>query len=88
MAFATVKEVKELEARLAALEEKLAVGLPAPSIENVITLHDVLGDELAGLLSGAGYSSVEAVKIASDDDLRSISGVGPATLKKIRDRLG
>jgi len=85
MAFATVKEMRDLEARIAALEEKLAVGLPVPNIEHVLTLHEVFGDDLAGLLSGAGYASVEAVKVASDDDLRAVQGIGPATLKKIRE---
>lgn len=87
MAFATVKEMKELEARVAALEAKLVVGNPAPDIDDVLTLHDVFGDELAGLLSEAGYATVEAVKVASDDDLKAIQGVGPATVKKIRELL-
>jgi hypothetical protein len=84
MAFATRKEVQALEARIAKIEEKLTVGVSVPSIENVLTLHDVFGDDLAGLLSEAGYSSVEAVKVASDDDLKAIPGIGAATVNKIR----
>ena len=84
MAFATRKEFAALVARVEELEEKLTVGLPVPSIENVLSLHDVFGDDLAGLLSESGYSSVEAVKVASNEDLIAISGVGPATVSRIR----
>lgn len=88
MAFATARQVKKLEARVAALEEKLTIGFPVPNIENILSLHDVFGDELASLLSEAGYSSVEAVMIDSDENLRAVSGIGPATVKKIRELIG
>lgn len=35
-------------------------------------------------LRAAGYTSVEQVRSASDDDLLNIKGIGPATLEKIR----
>lgn len=37
-------------------------------------------------LKEAGYDSVESVDQASDDDLLSVDGIGPATLKKIRNK--
>lgn len=83
MAFVRTKEYAKLEARVAALEEKLTVNHPAPNIEHILSLHDVFGDDLANLLS-VKYSSVEAVKAATDEDLRAISGVGPARLNEIR----
>lgn len=49
---------------------------------------DALGDELAGLLAGAGYDSTEAIRAASDAELRAVAGIGPARLRKIREVLG
>lgn len=84
MAFATRKEMAALEARIAVLEEQLTVGLPAPSIENVLTLHEVFGDDIAAILSEGGYSSVASVKASNDETLRAVPGIGPARLKDIR----
>lgn len=42
----------------------------------------------AELLAGAGFGTVEAVSGASDEDLRAINGIGPATLGDIREALG
>jgi len=42
----------------------------------------------ASLLTGAGYKSTEEVDDASDEELLQISGLGQATLVKIREALG
>ena len=47
MTFATAKQFKELEKRVADLEEKLGE-VPVPSIESVITLNSVYGDDIYG----------------------------------------
>ncbi len=83
MAFVTTKEYAKLVARVVELEEKLTVNHPAPNIKHILSLHDVFGDDVASLLS-TKYSSVEAVKAASNEDLLAISGVGPARLNEIR----
>lgn len=84
MAFATRRELAELRDRVAALEEKLTVDHPMPSVENVLSLHEVFGEDLAVQLSRAGYSSVESVIAASDEELLAKQGIGPATVKKVR----
>jgi DNA integrity scanning protein DisA with diadenylate cyclase activity len=83
MAFATNKRVNELEKRIEALEERLGE-VPVPSVESVITLNSVYGEDLAALLQENGYSTVEQVALASDEDLLAVKGIGPASLKQIR----
>ena len=83
MTFSTAKKFNELEKRVVALEEKLGE-VPVPSVESIITLSSVYGDDLATLLQENGYSTVEQVALASDDKLRSIKGIGPALLQQIR----
>jgi predicted flap endonuclease-1-like 5' DNA nuclease len=41
----------------------------------------------ADLLNAAGYSTLEQLQSASDDDLTAIRGIGAATAKAIRERL-
>lgn len=85
MAFVNAKEYKKLVQRVEAIEEKLGIGIAAiPNIENVLSLSDVYGEELAELLQGK-FPSPEAVQYASDEKLLGIKGVGQATLKKIRE---
>jgi hypothetical protein len=40
------------------------------------------------MLSAAGFTSVEHVRRASDEELLAVEGVGPATLKRLRADLG
>lgn len=60
--------------------------LPAPDegAHEVGSLTDWFGAGLAGVLAQAGYTSIEAVRDASDNDLLAIEGVGPATLRRLR----
>lgn len=51
------------------------------------TLEEVFGHTTAQLLSDAGMTSVEVVAAASDEDLLTVQGVGPATVKGIREAL-
>jgi len=39
---------------------------------------------LAGILKTAGLDTADKVKAATDDDLKAISGIGPASIAKIR----
>ncbi len=85
MAFVNSKEYAKLVKRVEDLEAKLGVGVAAiPNIENVLSLNDVYGEELAELLQG-NFPSPEAVQYASDEELLDVKGVGQATLKKIRE---
>ena len=83
MTFVNQKEYAKLQARVSALEEKIGA-VEVPNIEEVLTLHDVYGDELADLLLNGGFNSVIAVSLASDEELLAIKGLGPATVKRIR----
>lgn len=44
----------------------------------------LLNEPIMGALIDAGYSTLDALREASDEDLLAIDGIGPATLKKIR----
>jgi predicted flap endonuclease-1-like 5' DNA nuclease len=83
MTSTTIKQFKKLEKRVAALEEILGE-VSVPSVESVITLSSAYGYDLAKLLQENGFSTVEQVAVASDDELRSIKGIGPALLNQIR----
>ena len=83
MTFATAKKFNALEKRVATLDEKLGE-VPVPSVESIITLSSVYGDDLAALLQENGYSTVEQVALATDEKLRSVKGIGPALLNQIR----
>jgi predicted flap endonuclease-1-like 5' DNA nuclease len=87
MAFATKREHAELKARVEAIEASLAVNVQVPNIEHVLSLQEVFGQELADLLTEGGYTSVEAVKVATDDDLKAITGIGAARVGQIRELL-
>jgi DNA-directed RNA polymerase alpha subunit len=50
-------------------------------------LAAALGRDLVELLHNAGYVDIAAVREASDDELLSIKGVGPARLTEIREAL-
>lgn len=85
MAFVNTKEYAKLVKRVEDLEAKLGIGIAAiPSIESVLSLNDVYGEELVELLQGK-FPSPGAVQYASDEELLGIKGVGQATLKKIRE---
>jgi hypothetical protein len=84
MPFVGQKEFAEWKARIVALEEKLGIGVEIPSIEHVVTLHGIYGDEDADLLISGGFKTPDAVKVASDEELREVKGLGPAAVKRIR----
>nr|NIM22356.1 hypothetical protein [Candidatus Latescibacterota bacterium]NIO78560.1 hypothetical protein [Candidatus Latescibacterota bacterium] len=46
-----------------------------------------LGEHIGNLLIEHGYSHIEYVREASDEELLDISGIGRSTLKIIRDTL-
>jgi hypothetical protein len=85
MPFVNQKEYAKLLARVDAIEEELGLNVEIPNIEYVVSLQDIYGDELADLLISGGKLTPLAVKNASDDDLLDIKGLGPATVKKIRE---
>lgn len=83
MPFANQKEFKELRERVEELEKKLGIGVVIPEIEHVLTLYDVYGDDIAELLV-ENFKTPDAVKVASDEELLAVNGIGPATVKRIR----
>jgi hypothetical protein len=65
--------------------QPLAVSSPIPDAPNYIpTPTTVLPERIADLLKANGYSKPESIAQASDEALRHIDGIGPATLKEIR----
>lgn len=85
MPFVNQKEYAKMKARVDAIEEKLGLAAEIPNIEYVLSLYDVYGDELADLLISGGILTPDAVKYASDDELLVVKGLGPATVKRIRE---
>ncbi len=85
MAFVNQKEYAKMKARVKALEEKLGIGVEIPNIEHVVTLHEVYGDEDAELLISGKLLTPDAVKVASDEELLVVKGLGPAAVKRIRE---
>lgn len=48
-------------------------------------LPDTLTQAARDALEAAGYTTLERARAASDDELLALDGVGPATVKAIRD---
>ncbi len=48
-------------------------------------LRGLLNDRLVDALERAGFDTVASIAGASDAELRKVGGVGPVTLKEIRD---
>jgi predicted flap endonuclease-1-like 5' DNA nuclease len=46
---------------------------------------DVLDADQQAAMRAAGLDSAEMIRIASDDDLLKVEGIGPATLRKLRE---
>lgn len=102
MAFATKKEFNLLAKRVEELELKLASYGKEPAEPTAVTIPDIetaLDDEpdnefvivdkdVTDLLIDAGFTTIEAVAAASDEELRAIKGIGPSTLNKIRTAVG
>ena len=77
----TIKSESQAEAdKLEKLEEGAEAGEE--------DLFSGLSAKVAGALKEAGLDSAEALAAASDTDLLNISGVGPKTVEKIRQRVG
>ena len=85
MAFVNQKEFRTWKVRIRALEEKLGIGVEIPNIEHVVTLHEVYGDEDAELLILGKFLTPDAVKVASDEELLMVKGLGPVAVKRIRE---
>jgi len=47
-------------------------------------IGEILNDEVVEMMQKLGLDTPQAVASASDEDLLKISGIGPATLKKLR----
>lgn len=51
-------------------------------------LYGLLDDRAVDALLAAGFNSPEQVQEASDETLLEVDGVGPVTLRQIRERIG
>lgn len=57
-------------------------GEPEPS------MSELFGDDLAGDLQRGGFTSVEEVRGASEEELEAVKGIGKKSVKRIRAVLG
>lgn len=60
------------------------------AIEASVPGHElaaVLDQEIAGKLVAGGFQDAETVSLATDDQLLEVSGIGSATLKRIREAI-
>jgi len=48
-------------------------------------LQGLLNDRLALALERGGYATVASIAEATDDELRAVNGVGPVTLREVRE---
>ena len=51
-------------------------------------LDTLFAERLVKVLVRAGYTSPGAVRAATDEELRAVGGIGPTTLKDIREAVG
>lgn len=48
-------------------------------------LRGLLNDKVVAVLERAGFSTVASIAGATDEELRAVGGVGPVTLREIRE---
>jgi hypothetical protein len=75
----------QMEAVAAVLEQIVAATAPAelPEDASVFAVADVDGKALQAL-HDAGYTTLDAVRNASDEELLAVRGIGQTTLERIR----
>jgi len=84
MAYINRKEFQALLDRVKALEDAIGANVKVPTVEHILGVEEVYGEKAAPLLLAAGYKTPYEVRSASDEELLSVDGIGPATLKAIR----
>lgn len=87
--FDTVEAIQFLAKTLRGLvnpETAQALVQPAPLPPHAF--FELLDDRVAKALLRADLDDVESVRKASDEELTAISGIGPATLRTLREVLG
>ena len=77
--------VGDLAERVTALESvQPSANMDAAGKGANLYLGDGFSEKLHLALYGAGYSTGISLRVASDEELLAVEGVGPATLAKIR----
>jgi predicted flap endonuclease-1-like 5' DNA nuclease len=90
VAEATNTEVPEGEPEPVITESSASRGdANSPGPNGGESLEDIngIGPDLADNLRDAGFNSPDDLRDASDDDLLAVDGLGPGTLKKIRENV-
>ena len=59
---------------------------PAPTVESQ-ALAEIFDADLASTLEAGGYTTLEQVRAASDEELNDVEGVGKKSIEKIRSAL-
>jgi len=77
-------DVVEIELTPEQIEQVRPAGHDVAATELEIALTDVLSAEQLKSLHEAGYTTIEAIRAATDDALRDVKGVGPAAVRNIR----
>lgn len=80
----SVAFTREIDAEDATPPEDIKQPEDAKPTELEIALTDVLSAEQLKSLHEAGYTTIEAIRAATDDALRDVKGVGPAAVRDIR----
>lgn len=72
-----------LQSQVEALQAQLADLASSQSAPAAPSTYDAMSETLAG----AGFATPADVQAATDEQLRAVPGIGPATLKKLRAEL-
>jgi len=87
--FDVVKKIRELDERVAMLERaQPSASMDAGGSGARLYVGTEISERVHAALIAAGYLTNDDLRAASDEDLFSVPGVGPAMLAKIRAALG
>lgn len=81
-------KLEAVQGQPAAMQAAVAAVVETGTLATERSLEELLGEDLAAKLNAAGIEQLTELQAASDKELEQIPGIGKATVKTIREKVG